>query len=208
MKIRTLVLNTLGVLFTPNKFRRWLLVLLFGLLALASYWVLEITRNYGDTGDTVRTRPDYFVENFNFVKIPPAGQTKFRIVGTQLVHYPNDDHADITLPVITSLDVTKPPMTARANRGMVKNIADQTNSEVHLYKDVVLNRAKTKKTDHLQLNTDYLLAYPDKDTVETHFPVEIIADDIVTTGVGLKGNNATQQIEILKDVDSVIPPKK
>jgi lipopolysaccharide export system protein LptC len=201
MRIRSLV-------FAPNQLRRWLLVLLLGLLALASYWVLEITRNAGDSGDTVRTRPDYFVENFNFVKIPPPGKTKFRIVGTKLVHYPHDDRADITLPVVTSLDVTQPSMTAHAKRGTVKNSADYANSEVHLYDNVVLDRAKTKKTEHLELNTDYLLAYPDKNTMETDFPVEIITGDKVTTGVGLKANNATQQIEILKNVTSVIPPRK
>ena len=166
-----------------------------------------IRNQHGDGTQTIRNRPDYFVENFNFVKMTPGGQNKYRIVGTKLTHYPNDDHADVTLPVITNLDPTQPQITARAQRATIKNIADQTENEVHLYEKVIVNRPKTNKTEHLQLNTDYLLSYPDKHTSETNFPVEIISGDTVTTGVGMKVNDATQQIQILNNVYSVIPPR-
>jgi lipopolysaccharide export system protein LptC len=198
----------LDTLFAPNKLRRWLLVLLVGFATLASYWALEIIRSQGGAGaKSERTRPDYFVENFNYVKMLPSGQSQYRIVGTKLFHYSNDDHADVTLPVITNLDPTRPSMTARSERAVLKNIANQTEHEVHLYEKVVLNRPKTATAEHLKLNTEYLLAYPDKDTAETHLPVQILSGDSVTTGVGMKANNATQEIEILKDVYTIIPPQ-
>lgn len=201
-------ISPINVLFAPNKLRRWLLVLFVGLVSLASYWVLEIVRSQNGEGTkAVRTRPDYFVEHFNFVKMTPGGQNKYRIVGTKLVHYPEDDHADIALPVITNLDPTQPSITVRAERATIKNIANQTENEVHLYDKVVINRPETDKAEHLQLNTNYLVAYPDKHTAETDFPVEIISGNTVTTGVGMKANDATQQIQILKNVDSIIPPR-
>jgi lipopolysaccharide export system protein LptC len=195
-------------LLSPNNVRLWLLVVFIGLLALASYWVLEIIQsNKSGNGQEVRTRPDYWVENFNFVKMLPNGQNDYRIVGTKLVHYPNDDHADVTLPVMTNLDPTRLPMTTRSERGVVKNIANQSENEVHLYEKVVVNRPKTDKSDHLQLNTEYLLAFPDKHTMETNLPVEILSGDTITTGVGMKANNETQQMEILADVYSIVPPR-
>lgn len=199
----------INVLFSPNNLRLWLLVLLAGLAALASYWVLEIIRSH-NPGDAqaVRTRLDYWVENFNFIKMLPSGQNDYRLVGTKLVHYPNDDHADVTLPVMTNLDPARLPMTVRSERGVVKNIADQPNNEVHLYEKVVMNRPKTVQAEHLQLNTEYLLAYPDKHTMETDLPVEILNGDTVTTGIGMKANNETQQMEILSNVYSIIPPRK
>jgi len=196
-------------LLSPNNVRLWLLVVFVGLLALASYWVLEIIQsNKSGNGQEVRTRPDYWVENFNFVKMLPNGQNDYRIVGTKLVHYPADDHADVTLPVMTNLDPTRLPMTTRSERGVVKNIANQSENEVHLYEKVVVNRPKTDKSDRLQLNTEYLLAYPDKHTMETNLPVEILSGDTITTGVGMKANNETQQMEILADVYSIVPPRK
>ena len=79
---------------------------------------------------------------------------------------------------------------------------------MHLYEKVVVNRPKTDKSDRLQLNTEYLLAYPDKHTMETNLPVEILSGDTITTGVGMKANNETQQMEILADVYSIVPPRK
>lgn len=211
MKLDTLTLNrpiNVSVIFAPSKLRRWLLVILVGLASLASYWALEIIRNHHNEGvSTIRTRPDYYVENLNFVKMLPDGQSKYRIVGTKLVHYSFDDHADITLPVITNLDPTQPPMTARAQRGTVKNITNQTDNELHLYDKVVLNRPKTAKAEYLQLNTDYLLVFPDKHTIETDLPVEIISGNTVTTGVGLKGNTVTNQMQVLSHVRSIIRPR-
>lgn len=199
----------ISTLLSPNNVRLWLLVLFVGLVALASYWVLEIVRSSNpNNAPKVRTRPDYWVENFNFVKMLPNGQNDYRIIGTKLVHYPNDDHADVTLPVITNLDPTRLPMTTRAERGVVKNIANQSANEVHLYDKVVVNRPKTDKSNRLQLNTEYLLAYPDKHTMETNLPVEILSGDTITTGVGMRANNETQQIEILADVHSIVPPRK
>ncbi|MET3106324.1 lipopolysaccharide export system protein LptC [Oxalobacteraceae bacterium GrIS 2.11] len=196
-------------LLSPSVVRLWLLVLFVGLGTLASYWVLEIIRSENkDSGKQVRTRPDYWVEDFNFVKILPDGQNDYRLVGSKLVHYPDDDHADVTLPVMTNLDPSKLPMTARSERGVIKNVGDQTVNEVHLYEKVVVNRPRTDKAEHLQLNTEYLLAYPDKHTMETNLPVEIISGDTVTTGVGMKANNDTQQMVILSDVHSTIPPRK
>jgi lipopolysaccharide export system protein LptC len=170
--------------------------------------VLEIVLSHGNSGAAeVRTRPDYWVENFNFVKMLPSGQNDYRIVGTMLIHYPADDHADVTLPVMTNLDPERLPMTTRSERGVVKNIANETENEVHLYEKVVVNRPKTEKSEHLQLNTEYLLAYPDKHTMETDLPVRILSGDTVTTGIGMKANNETQQMEILSNVESTVPPR-
>lgn len=201
-------ISTLKVLSTPNKIRLWLLVLLVGLITLASYWILEIVRSHNDDNKpVVRSRLDYFVENFNFVKMLPNGQSKYRVVGAKLVHYPNDDHAEVTLPVMTNLDPTQPKMTVRAERGIINNIANRAENEVHLYDNVVINRPKNDDSEHLQLNTDYLLTYPDKSTMETNLAVEIISGDTVTTGVGMRANNANQQMHILKNVYSIVPPR-
>ncbi len=198
----------INAFFSPSNVRLWLLVLLTGLVALASYWALEIVRGIDNGAATkVRTRPDYWVENFNFVKMLPGGQYDYRIIGTKLVHYPHDDHAEVTLPVVTNLDPERLPMTTRSERAIIKNVSDQPNSEVHMYDKVVVDRPKSVQAEHLQLNTEYLLAYPDKHTMETDLPVQILSGDTITTGIGMKANNDTQQMQIFRDVQSIIPPR-
>jgi lipopolysaccharide export system protein LptC len=191
-----------------SKMRRWLLVMFIGLCTLMSYWVLEMVRSKNDSGTkTISDRPDYFIENFDFIKILPDGQNKYRIVGTKLVHYPNDNHADVTSPVLTSMDPTR-PVTVRAHRGTIKNIGNKTKNEVHLFEKVVLTRAKTDTAEPLQLDTEYMMAYPDQNRMETDLPVAILSGDIITTGTGMKANNATEQIHILKNVYSILPSQK
>ena len=198
----------ISALISPANVRLWLLVLFAGLAALASYWALEIIRGHDKSANpAVRTRADYWVENFNFVKMLPNGQNDYRIVGTRLDHYPDDDRAEVALPVITNLDPDRLPMTTRAERGIVKNIANKPENEVHLYEKVVVSRPKTARAERLQLNTEYLLAYPEKHTMETDLPVEILSGDTITTGVGMKANNETQQMEILSNVQSIVPPR-
>ncbi len=197
-----------SALLSPNKLRLWLLVVLVGLASLASYWALEIVLSHNPANAVpVRTRPDYWVENFNFVKMLPSGQNDYRIVGAMLVHYPSDDRAEVTLPVITNLAPERLPMTTRSERGIVKNLANKTENEVHLYEKVVVNRPKTANSERLQLNTEYLLAYPDRHTMETNLPIEILSGDTITTGVGMKANNETQQMEVLHNVYSIVPPR-
>jgi lipopolysaccharide export system protein LptC len=205
--------SAINLLIAPNKLRLWLLVFLMGLASLASYWVLELIRSQPNGGSkaNARAQPDYFIENFNYIKMLPDGQGKYRLVGAKLTHYPSDDHADdhaeIALPVITSLDPTQPRTTLHSERAVVKNLAHRAETEVAFYDNVVLNRPQTAKTEHIQLTTDYLLAYPDKNTAQTNLPVEIIAGSTVTTGVGMTANNTTQEMEILSNVYSIIPPQ-
>jgi lipopolysaccharide export system protein LptC len=197
-----------NVLFEPDNIRLWLLVLFAGLASLTSYWALEVVRSQdADDNQKIRTRPDYWVENFNFVKVLPNGQNDYRIVGAKLVHYPNDDHADITLPVAANLNPARLPMTIRSERGVINHIANQAKSEIRLYEKVVLDRPKTEQSNHVQLNTDYLLIYPDKHTMETNLPITILSGATITTGIGMKANDETQQMEILNDVHSMIPPR-
>lgn len=205
--MNTRALTFLNLFLAPNKFRRWLFVFLIGLITLTSYWALEIIRNQQNAGTKLTaTRPDYFVENFNFVKMLPNGQSKYRVIGAKLVHYRFDDHTDVNLPVLTNLDPAQLPLTIRSGRAMIKNSPGKTEDEVHLYDKVVLDRPKSTKAEHLQLKTDYLLVYPDKHTAETKFPVEISTTSTTTTGIGMKANNAAQEIQILKNVYSVILP--
>ena len=198
----------LNALLSSSRLRLWLLVLLVGLLTLASYWVLEIVRTHeAAVASALRTRPDYWVENFNYIKILPNGKNDYRIVGSYLEHFPDDDHANIKLPVMTNLNTERPPLTARSERGMITNISSDIDSEVHLYEKVEVNRPQTSLSSHMQLDTEYLLAHPHLHTMETNLPVKIVSGDTITTGIGMQANNDTQQMQVLHDVASTVPSR-
>ena len=197
-----------STLLTPDRFRLWLMVLLVGLLSLGSYWILEVIRSGINTSVNrpVRTNPDSFIENFHFTKMTPTGQSKYRMAGKKLVHFPRDDHYEITLPVIINLDPTQEPMTIQAQRAVINNKVDQPDSEVHLYDQVIVDRPASAKSKHFQLLTDYLLVYPNQDRMQTDRAIELRLDTIVTHGIGMTADNTTQQLHLLSNVSSVVPP--
>ena len=198
-----------SALLTPDRFRLWLMVLLVGVFSLGSYWILEVVRSRATTATVHRTRtePDYFIENFHFIKMTTTGQNKYRIAGARLIHYPGDDSYEISLPVITNLNPDQDPMDIHARRAVIRNKADQPDNEVHLYDNVIVDRPASIRSSHFQLLTDYLLIYPNQDTMQTDKSVEIRLGNTITRGTGMLANNATQQIQLLSNVSSVIPPR-
>ena len=58
------------------RFRLTVILALAGFMALGSFWLsVVITRGLSDSSShTQRTEPDYFVYNFEYVKMLPTGQ--------------------------------------------------------------------------------------------------------------------------------------
>ena len=91
------------------------------LLAALSFWALEMTRRSATVTqtDNARSEPDYFVENFSFVKISASGNAEYTISGKKLMHHPADDSSTIILPIVKSFSKERPPMALRAERALI-----------------------------------------------------------------------------------------
>jgi lipopolysaccharide export system protein LptC len=184
------------------RFRFMLLLVLFILLALGSFWLLQVMHK--NTEDllpkAVRTDPDYYVEHFNYVQMSPTGQPRYNIAGDRLTHNPVDDSFDVQKPIIHSLDKEKPPMNLIANRGMIED----NNSKVHLYGDVNADRPKTAMADNFHLKSEYLLLLPDDDIMETDKPVELTLGLSTLNGTGMHFNNSTRELKLFSKVHGVL----
>ncbi len=168
-------------------------------LALGSFWVLEVTRRA--TGEFVptaeRSEPDFFVEDFNYVKVSNTGEASYVISGERLTHNPRDDSYDIRLPVVTNKGQPGyASSTVRAQRAHVNSDA----SKVHLYDDVHLDRPASPKSEHLHVTSDYMLVLPDDDVVQTDKAVKITLGLSRLTGVGMWANNATRELRLFSNV--------
>jgi lipopolysaccharide export system protein LptC len=131
-----------------------------------------------------------------------TGQVHYAVSGARMTHNPQDSSFDILQPVVTSLSADEPPMTIRADRAR----AEQDNSKVHLFDNVVLDRPASATTEHFQLKSDYLLALPDDDVVQTDKPVEIALGSSVLSGTGMYVNHATREFKIASKVRAVYRP--
>ena len=187
---------------------RYLLAILPALaIALASIWVLEVMRRstQEDLPAAVdKSVPDYFVDQFKLVAMSPTGQPRYILTGEKMKHFPSENAATITNPVVISLDMGVPPTTLSAERAKVE---DGTR-RVHMIDNVNADRpasdqdARTQ-SGHLHFSSEYLLVLPDDDLLKTDQPVEITSDDSVLRGTGMIFNNKTREITLLNKVSGV-----
>ncbi|MFJ3057308.1 LPS export ABC transporter periplasmic protein LptC [Herbaspirillum sp. NPDC087042] len=180
-----------------------ILVLLIG-AALGSFWVLQALRATGDQQAAQRPRgkPDYYLDNFNYVKMGPTGLPRYDVSGTKMVHFPLDDSFEITKPVVHNLDKEKPPMELYSDTAHVTD--DQT--QIHMYGNANAIRGATKGRDPMHLVSEYLLLLPDDEIVKTDKPVAMTMGTTRLNGVGMLANNATAVVQLFGNVRGYYEP--
>lgn len=176
------------------RFRMIMLVVIGAIAALGSFWVLDVMQRgiEASTPKAKRTEPDYYVEQFNFVRMAKTGQARYHISGARMTHNPQDDSYEIKLPVVKSLSVNQPPMTIRAERAL----ADPNTSKVQLYDKVVMDRPASATSERIHVTSDYLMVLPDEDVMKTHRPVEILFGNSTLQGVGMFANQTTREFRL------------
>ncbi|MBY0573982.1 MAG: LPS export ABC transporter periplasmic protein LptC [Undibacterium sp.] len=199
---------------SADRLRVWLMVALLALLALGSFWIVEVIRRNSvqqSESRKERTEPDYFVEGFNFVRLSQSGQTNYRVTGDKLIHYPQEDEFEITQPRIVGIDQEKTPMRIRADKAIVKQkVKTDANSraedQIHLYDNVEVDRTKTTVSESTNLRTKYLMLLPDSEKMSSDKEVQITLPRGKISALGMQANNATHTIELLKKVHMEFEP--
>jgi lipopolysaccharide export system protein LptC len=177
-----------------------LVVILLSLIALTlgSFWLLEVMRRAGNEffPPSKRSEPDFYVENFNYVKLAKTGEAQYHFSGDRLTHNPQDGSYDITQPVVRNIGSQETPILVRADRARVNS----DNSEVHLYDNVHVDRPASGDAQHMHMKSEYLLLLPNEEEMKTDRPVVITVGESILTGTGMVANNATRQYRLSSNV--------
>jgi lipopolysaccharide export system protein LptC len=174
-------------------------------LALGSFWLVQVISR-GDLGvhpEALKSEPDYIVEKFSFVRMTPAGRPGYIISGDKLTHRPSDDSLEVVQPVVLNVGSQQPPMTMKAKQAHI----DQARSVVDLTGDVDIRRPRQGAVQALSLKTDALTVFPDEERMETKRPFEMVLGASTVTGVGMKANNATGQLDVQSRAQLNIAPR-
>ena len=187
--------------------QRWRVMLTIAVgvfFSLGSFWLLQVMeRSALDVRpDPNLSLPDYIVDRFSYVRLGVDGQPAYIVSGDKLTHYPIDDSSLIEQPYMRNLSATQPPTETRAQHARV----DQDNTRVHLTGNVHVERAANATLQGLDLKTEALTVFPESDRMETDQPVRVVRGQSVMTGVGMKANNATRQIDVSQRLQITYPP--
>jgi lipopolysaccharide export system protein LptC len=189
----------------------YLPLLLMGLMAMTSYWLVRNTPKLGDVevAAAPRHEPDYYMRDFSVKVFEADGRLKSVIVGTEGRHYPDTDTLEIDQPRIRILGAEGNVTIATAVRGVIN--AD--GSEAQLFENAVVVREATVNaqgvaTPRNELQSDFLHFFANSEQVRSHLPVVMIrgAGDRFT-GDGMGFDNLGRSMEINGRVRGVLLPR-
>ena len=146
----------------------YLPVVLMGLLALGSYWLLRATPEpvLPVAERPPQHEPDYFMRGFAVRSFAPDGSLRSEVRGTEARHYPDTNSTEIDQARIRSQQPGSPLTTATAQR--VTSNANQTEfvlrgNAVVVREAAGANRPRlTFQGEHLQVLTDTRRVLSDK----------------------------------------------
>jgi len=179
---------------TANRFRLTVVLAVVVAMALGSSWLLLVTKKSGAGATTTeqRTEPDYFVDNFSYVRMTSHGQPKYRLTGDRLIHYPADDSFLVFRPVLVNTGNKGQKQTTVSDRAVVVD----ENTKIHMYDHVVVDRPAAEDSEPFHMTTDYLLVFPDDEIMQTPDPVVIHKGTSILTGTGMFANNLTKEMKV------------
>lgn len=190
---------------TAHRWQLGSMIIGAAVLALGSFWLVEMISRDDQVSpaSALKTEPDYIVEKFSFVRMTPQGKPGYIISGDKLTHRPSDDTLDVVRPVVLNVGSQQPPMTMNAKEAHI----DQADNVVDLKGDVDIRRPQRGAVQALTLNTEALTVYPDEERMETKQPFQMVLGTTTVSGVGMKANNATGELDVASRSKMIFPPR-
>lgn len=152
----------------------YLPLILMGLLALGTYWLVRSTPLLlpPEPASPARHEADYFMRKFSVKTFDGSGRLKSEVSGADARHYPDTDTLEIDLVRIRSFNPQGGLTTASAQRALTSG----DGSEVQLFGNAQVVREPTvnqagQPQARLEFRSDYLHAFMNTERVTSHKPV-------------------------------------
>ena len=179
-------------------------LIIVALLAIATFWLEQVVRNeYGSGLGKHRHDPDAIVEHFAVDHFDKTGKQQSRLTADKLLHYPDNDTADITAPVI-NLNRSDRPIVFTSQTAQASN----TTKVVVMRGSVRGERKATASQPAQILTTEELTVLSDEEIARTQLPVLFTQGVSRLDGIGAEWNNITGLFLIHKQVRAVLPHKQ
>jgi lipopolysaccharide export system protein LptC len=149
----------------------YLPLLLMGLLALGSWWLVKNTPLADAPRPAVAPRheADYTMRKFSVQRFTPEGPLRAQIEGDVLRHYPDTDTLEIEHPSVRAYAPDGGITVASARRALSN--ADAT--EVQLLGDAQVTRGATPTDEGLTFRGEFLHAFLKTEQVRSHLPATV-----------------------------------
>ena len=192
-----------------DRITLYLPVLLMGLLALGTYWLVRSNPapQAPAPAAPLTHDADYFMRNFTVRSFDATGLLKTELKGVEMRHFPDTDTLEIDQLQLRSYDDQGHLTTATAKRGL----SNGDGSEVQLFGDAVVVRHESvdaggKPVPRLELRSEFLHAISDLERVRTDKPVVIRRGEDQFSGDAMDYDNLNRQMNLQGQVRGMLVP--
>lgn len=193
-----------------DQFSLYLPVLLMGLLALGTWWLV---RNAPmpqlpavERGPS--NQPDYFMKSFSVKSFDANGRLQSEVQGEVARHFPNTDTLEIEKARMRSVSPEGQLTLATADRALTNADA----SEVQLFGNAVVTREPlpgkpgAPRQPRMEFRSEFLHAYTKTERVRSDKPVILIRGNDQFTADGMDYDNLDQVMQLRGRVRGILQP--
>jgi lipopolysaccharide export system protein LptC len=144
------------------------------------------------------------VEDFSAIRTDENDAGYKMLLGKKMVHYPDDDSAELEQPRLITIEPGKPSVQLQADNAKMSAEGE----DIYLSGNVVIVRNAGKGRGETILTTSLLHLIPDQDIARTDKPVEITETNATIRAIGMEMNNRTGHTELLSQVKVVHDKKR
>lgn len=175
------------------------------LLVIGTWWAADYTQRAVeiDPPSKATHEPDTWAKHFVLVRTSETGMTINRLEGDYLEHFPDNKSYEIQYPRAYGIRPDKPVMVGTSKLGVVFD----EGKRIVLKGDAVLLRVGDNDNVPLNFSSQEIIMLPDEEITYTDLRGVAVSGRHTMTGVGMRYNNATQQLEVSKDTDVVVAPR-
>ena len=172
-------------------------IALLALVAALTYWLDVRLAPKAERPDWRQEhRPDTIVDDFEIRRLNAEGVLQYRLKAPHLVHYPDDDSAEVTTPHITLYRPSGAPLTLLGQMAHVSAKGEK----VFFPGQVDIDRAASPDNQALTARTTDLTVLPEEGLASTDQPVVMTLGASELQGTGARIDNKAQTFELLANV--------
>ncbi len=182
----------------------YLPLLLMGLLALASWWLVKQTPRASapPPARPLSQAPDYTMSGFTVERFDAQGRLALRLQGAELRHYPADDRIEIDDARIQAVAPDGRVTHAVAQRAR----AQGDGSELRLSGGAEVRGTDTRGVP-LVVRSEYLHLQLKTERLRSTQPVQVLHGDSRIHAAGIDYEQATQAMRLAGPVRAVLDPR-
>jgi lipopolysaccharide export system protein LptC len=189
---------------TLDRLTIYLPLILFGLLALGSWWLVRSMPELLPPGidRQLRQDPDYQLEKFTVKSFDASGRMTREISGQSATHFPARQELHIQDIRLFAENEVGTRIEAQAQKG----VSLEKEQQVNLSGNVVVVRLADTQGPRMVMKSQTVTALVDEDRLVSNTPVEIVRGGDVVTAQSMDFDTRNGQYKLQGQVKSTLAP--